>query len=146
MYIAAGVMAAGLIFMYLSKGDNHIANLICFGLSGFVMITGFIFVSALSGSIVRDFTPTDAAGKLQGVRMVFSVLIPMIVGPAIGNAVNKSMNIPLENAGADAMTTEYIPAPEIYLVASLVMLLAFALIPVLVKVRGSVTEKSEAKE
>lgn len=145
MYIAAGVMAAGLIFMYLSKGDNHIANLICFGLSGFVMITGFIFVSALSGSIVRDFTPVDAAGKLQGVRMVFSVLLPMLIGPAIGNAINRAMDIPLENPGADAMTTSYIPAPEIYLVAGLVVLLIFALLPLLQRVKARYDEKTEEK-
>jgi hypothetical protein len=47
--------------------------------------------------------------------MVFSVLIPMIVGPMIGNGINKSMNVPLPDAGADAMTTEYIPAPQIFL-------------------------------
>ena len=142
MYIAAGVMAAGLIFMYLAKGDNHTANLVFFGISGFVMITGYIFVSALSGSIVRDFTPVDAAGKLQGVRMVFAVLLPMLIGPAVGNAINRAMNIPLENPGADAMTTEFMPAPEIYLVAGLVVLLVIALVPLLQYVK----KNHEAKE
>lgn len=136
MYIAAAVMAVGLFAMYLSRGMGHIANLITFGVSGFVMITGYIFVSALAGSVVRDYTPTDAAGKLQGVRMVFSVLLPMLIGPGVGNAINRAMNIPLENAGADAMTTEFIPAPEIYLVASLVMLLVFALIPLLSRIKA----------
>ena len=84
------------------------------------MISGYIFVAALTGAIVRDNTPPESAGKLQGVRMVFSVLIPMIVGPMIGNAINKARNVPLENAGADAMTTEYIPAPEIFLAGALV--------------------------
>ena len=136
LYIATGVMAAGLFLMYISRTSVHILTLVLFGLSGFVMITGYIFVSALSGSVVRDYTPQNDAGKLQGVRMVFSVLLPMIFGPMIGNAINKSMNIPLLNAGADAMTTEYIPAPEIFLVGSLVTLLLFALIPLLVKMTG----------
>lgn len=115
LYLASGIMAFGLFAMYMARGMGHAANLIFFGISGFVMITGYIFVSALSGAIVRDNTPPESAGKLQGVRMVFSVLIPMIVGPMIGNGINKAMNVPLENAGADAMTTEYIPAPEIFL-------------------------------
>ena len=115
LYVAATVMALGLFCMYFANGMNHVANLLFFGISGFVMITGYIFVSALTGAIVRDNTPPESAGKLQGVRMVFSVLIPMIVGPMIGNGINKAMNVPLENAGADAMTTEYIPAPEIFL-------------------------------
>lgn len=120
LYVASVIMAVGLFAMYFAKGVNHVATLILFGLAGFVMITGYIFVSALTGAIVRDNTPPESAGKLQGVRMVFSVLIPMLVGPMIGNGINKAMNVPLENAGADAMTTEYIPAPEIFLAGAIV--------------------------
>ena len=133
MYIAAAVMALGLFGMYLAHGFGKLGDLITFGIAGFVMITGYIFLIALCGSVVRDFTPPRDAGKLQGVRMVFSVLIPMLAGPAIGNAINKAMNIPLTDPGADAMTTQYMPAPEIYLVAGLIMLLAFAVIPVLAR-------------
>ena len=119
LYIASSVMAVGLFAMYLAKGMGHTATLLLFGIAGFIMISGYIFVAALTGAIVRDNTPPESAGKLQGVRMVFSVLIPMIVGPMIGNAINKARNVPLENAGADAMTTEYIPAPEIFLAGAL---------------------------
>ena len=104
------------------------------------MITGYILVSALSGALIRDYTPEKDAGKMQGVRMIFSVLLPMIFGPMIGNAINKAANIPLLNAGADAMTTEYIPAPGIFLAGAIAAALAFAIIPVLVKLR----EKSAA--
>ena len=146
MYIAAGVMSLGLFAMYFARGFGKIGDLITFGLSGFLMISGFIFISALSGSLVRDYTPVNAAGKLQGVRMVFSVLIPMLVGPAVGNAINKAMNVPLENAGANAMTTEYIPAPEIYLVAGFVLLLAFGLIPLLDHTRSKSALSSSSAE
>ena len=133
MYIATGIFTVGLLAMYISKGMNHTATLITFGIAGFIMICGFIYISALSGAIVRDYTPANDAGKLQGVRMIFFVLIPMLLGPTIGNAINESANIPLTDAGADAMTTHFIPAPEIFLTASLVSLLIFALIPVLSK-------------
>ena len=83
---------------------------------------------------VRDLTPEGEVGKLQGVRMTFSVLIPMLIGPMIGNAINRAANIPLPDMGsADTMTTAFIPAPEIFLTAALVMLLSFAVIPFLVK-------------
>ncbi len=131
LYFAAGIMAVGLFGMYLSPSTNKIAALIVFGIFGFVMITGYIFISALTGSIVRDNTPEGAVGKLQGVRMVFSVLIPMLAGPAIGNTINKALGKRLENAGADAMTTEYIPAPEIFLTGAIITLLIFALLPLL---------------
>ena len=133
LYIATGVMAAGLLAMYLSRDMGKTADLILFGISGFVMISGYIFVCALVGSTLRDATPTDAVGKLQGVRMVFSVLIPMIIGPMIGNAINSARNIPIDSTSADAMTTAYMPAPEIFLAGSLITLLMLAVIPFLGK-------------
>lgn len=136
LYIAAGILSLGLLGMFIFSSGNKTALLITFGLSGFVMITGYILVSALCGSMVRDYTPEGAVGKLQGVRMVFSVLIPMVIGPMIGNAINKAKNIPLPDLGsADTMTTQYIPAPQIFLMASVISLLMIALIPVLRKVR-----------
>ena len=136
LYIAAGILSLGLLGMFIFNSGSKMTLLITFGLSGFVMITGYILVSALCGSMVRDYTPEGAVGKLQGVRMVFSVLIPMVVGPMIGNAINKAKNIPLPDLGsADTMTTQYIPAPQIFLMASVISLLMIALIPVLRKVR-----------
>ena len=141
LYVASAIMAVGLFAMYFAKGMSHVATLILFGIAGFIMITGFIFVSALTGAIMRDNTPPESAGKLQGVRMVFSVLIPMIVGPMIGNGINKAMNVPLENAGADAMTTEYIPAPEIFLAGALVSCLVILCVWLLTKVEKKKNER-----
>ena len=140
LYIASSVMAVGLFAMYFAKGMGHVANLILFGIAGFIMITGFIFVSALTGAIVRDNTPPESAGKLQGVRMVFSVLIPMLLGPMIGNAINKAKNVPLENAGADAMTTEYIPAPEIFLAGAIMSCLLIGFVWLLCKTENKKNE------
>ncbi len=135
LYFAAAVMSAGLFGMYFARGMAKVPLLIVFGFFGFVMITGYIFISALTGSLVRDNTPEGEVGKLQGVRMVFSVLIPMLVGPMIGNAINaaKAMPLPEGNPEADIMTTLYIPAPEIFLAAALVSLLMLAIIPLLIK-------------
>ena len=134
LYFAAAVMAAGLVGMYLSKTTSKTANLVLFGFFGFVMIVGYIFISALTGSIIRDNTPENSVGKLQGVRMFFSVLIPMIVGPLIGNAINKARNIPIaDQSSPDSMTTLFIPAPEIFIAAAGFLLIAFAVIPALTK-------------
>ncbi len=132
MYIAAAVFALGLLGMYISRFGGKGTVLITFGIFGFVMISGYIFISALCGSLIRDYTPKGEVGKLQGIRMCFSVLVPMIVGPMIGNAINKIRNIPLPDLGsADAMTTEYIPAPEIFLFAAICTLPLFILVKVL---------------
>ena len=144
LYIASGVFALGLLGMYaFSYLTGKAITLLFFGVAGFVMITGYILVSALCGALVRDHTPTADAGKLQGVRMIFSVLIPMLAGPAIGNAINKAAANPLpENAGADIMTTLYIPAPEIFLAGAIVAVLIFAVIPFLT---GAVKRNKEQK-
>ncbi len=143
LYLAAAILTVGLAGMYVSNFDSKTATLVTFGLFGFVMITGYILVSALSGAIVRDYTPENNAGKLQGVRMIFSVLIPMLLGPMIGNAINKAANIPLPDLGsADAMTTQYIPAPGIFLAGAIASALLFVLIPFLCKTM----QKEKAKK
>ena len=133
LHLAAGVLSAGLLGMYFSHFESKIATLIVFGVFGFVMIMGYILVSALCGALVRDYTPTQDVGKLQGVRMIFSVLIPMLLGPMIGNAINKAAALPLPDTGGvanpDLMTTAYIPAPEIFLAGAICAALMFALIP-----------------
>lgn len=134
LYVAVGLFALGLLGMYFSKNMDKILLFIFFFISAFLMISGNIFLSALCGASVRDLTPSESAGKLQGVRMIFSVLLPMLLGPMIGNAINKSANIPLPDmSSADVMTTAYIPAPEIFLVGAIVSLLIIALIPLLSK-------------
>ncbi len=133
MYIAAAIFAVGLIGMYASQFKSKAANLAVFGIFGFVMISGYIFISALCGSLIRDYTPKGEVGKLQGVRMCFSVLVPMIIGPMIGNTINRIKNIPLPDLNEDAITTQYIPAPEIFLFAAIFALPLFALVWVLKK-------------
>ena len=135
LYFAAGIFSVGLLVMYFaSMINNHLALLLIFGIGGFLMITGNIFLGALSGSMTRDHTPEGAVGKLQGVRMVASVFIPMLIGPAIGNAINAAAGNILENPGADAMTTSYIPAPEIFLAGAISALLILAVVPLLTRV------------
>ena len=137
LYFAAAILFVGLMVMYLAAMVKaKLALILLFGLGGFIMICGNIFSSSLNGSILRDHTPNGAAGKMQGVRMVASVLIPMLVGPAIGNAINRSRGILLDNPGADAMTTEYLPAPEIFLVGAIVSLLVLIVVPFIRKAEG----------
>lgn len=134
MYVAVVLFAVGLLGMYLSKNMDKTLLFILFFVSAFLMISGNIFLSALCGASVRDNTPSESAGKLQGVRMIFSVLLPMLFGPMIGNAINKTANIPLPDVNsADIMTTAYIPAPEIFLVGAIFSLVILAIIPLLRK-------------
>ena len=105
------------------KFDSHTANLICLGVFGLIMIIGYISLLSLFGALVRDYTSQENAGKLQGIRMIFYVLIPMFVGPAIGQALNESQGITYVDPDTGYLAN--VPAPEIFLVAGLVALLVF---------------------
>ena len=63
----------------------------------------------------------------------------MIVGPAIGNAINKTSGEAL--SGADAMISAYLPAAEIFLVGAIVALLALAVVPIIRKAQSSAADK-----
>ena len=148
LYVAAGVLSVGLLGMYaFSYLSGHALTLVLFGVAGFVMIAGYILVSALCGALVRDHTPEKDAGKLQGVRMIFSVLIPMLAGPAIGNAINKAAANPLpDTAGADVMTTQFIPAPEIFLAGAVCAALMLALIPLLTRMINKTKQRQNGMQ
>ena len=136
LYPAVTFYIIGLILVFFAD-----TNILYFIYAAVITIVGYGSLMIMLGAAVRDFTPEDKAGQLQGIRMIFAVLIPMLIGPLIGNAINKAANIPLPNLdSADVMTTSYIPAPEIFLVAAIVTCLIFALIPLLI----FVTNKAKA--
>lgn len=60
-----------------------------FGLAAIPLFGGYGLLGIMLNSTVRDYTPEDKTGLFQGIRMIFFVLIPMILGPAIGDFVCK---------------------------------------------------------
>ncbi|MBR4953226.1 MAG: MFS transporter, partial [Oscillospiraceae bacterium] len=84
VYPALAVMVVGLVWMFFVR--EFVVTII----SGCVMMSGFMLLTAVTGANIRDYTPTDKAGLFQGIRMIFSVLVPMVVGPFIGSAVIKN--------------------------------------------------------
>ena len=93
-----------------------------------VMLCGYLGTGAVLGAMIRERTPENKAGMFQGLRIVAQVLIPGVVGPAIGAAVLKNADTIVNTDG----TTSFIPNENIFLaafVAGVVMLLA--LLPLL---------------
>ncbi|MBQ7364975.1 MAG: MFS transporter, partial [Clostridia bacterium] len=78
-----------------------------------LMMCGFLSGSAVFGAKIRDLIPKGKAGMLQGVRIVFQVLIPGIIGPMIGAAVLQNAETVQNNDG----TTSFIPNANIFLAA-----------------------------
>ncbi len=115
---AAAVMFVGLLGMYFARGPVFVI------IAGCVMMSGYMLVTAALSGKVRDLTPPDKAGHFQGIRMLFAVLLPMIIGPAIGAAVIKGSDSTYIELGI----VKSVPTPTIFLASAIVLLLV--LIPV----------------
>ena len=78
-----------------------------------VMMCGYLGTGAVLGAMVRDYTPENKAGMFQGLRIVAQVLIPGVIGPAIGAAVLKNAQTIVNSDG----TTSFVPNRNIFLAA-----------------------------
>lgn len=115
---AAAVMLAGLVAMFFVR--SAIAVII----AGSVMMSGYMLVTACLSATVRDYTPVDKVGHFQGIRMIFAVMLPMVIGPYIGAAVIKNSN----GTYLDLGVVKNVPTPSIFLAAAVVLL--FIIIPI----------------
>ena len=95
-------------------------------IASLLMMCGYLGTGAVLGAMVRDRTPEGKAGMFQGQRIINQVLIPGIIGPAIGAAVLKNAETILNDDG----TTSFIPNKNIFLAAFIAGLTVwFVLIP-----------------
>ncbi|WP_051191771.1 MFS transporter [Microbacterium luticocti] len=116
---AVAIMVVGLVGMFFVRGMGEV---IVFGT---VMMGGFMLsVAALSAS-VRDVTPVDRVGMVQGLRMIAMVLVPMVAGPFIG----ASVIVGADETYTDLGVVKQVPTPWIFLAAAVVAVLV--VIPVL---------------
>lgn len=89
---------------------------------GILTVGGYMMVTACLNGVVRDYTPKDRSGHFQGVRMIFNVLIPMVVGPYIGAAVISGNQKQYEELGQ----VKQVPTPAIFLASAVVILILLA--------------------
>ena len=87
-------------------------------IASLLMMCGFLGTGAMLGAKVRTHTPENKSGMFQGLRIVAQVLIPGIIGPAIGAKVLANADTILNDDG----TTSFIPNANIFLVALIVLL------------------------
>jgi MFS family permease len=74
----------------------------------------------VAGAWLMDLYPEQQRGQFQGVRMIFMVLLPMVIGPAIGSFLIRSYGIPTVLNGEAG----FIPTPVIYYMAAAINLVA----------------------
>lgn len=81
------------------------------------MMSGYLSGMAVFGTKLRNETPEHMAGRFQGLRIIAQVLIPGIVGPAIGAWVLRDAPQVLNSDG----TYSFLPSADIFLAALIVV-------------------------
>ena len=116
-YPALFIELLGLLGMFFARSMLSVI------FAGLIMIAGFMLLAACINGLIKDELPEGMAGRFQGVRMIFAVMLPMIIGPFIGSAVIS--NSPAQYV--DLGVSKRVPTPPIFLAAA--VLLLFTLIP-----------------
>ena len=119
---AFALYCIGLIVVYFSRSFTSL--LILFP----VVLIGNVLIAIILQSSIRKYTPEENTGLFQGIRMIAQVLLPMGIGPFIGNMVIKSSNETFINEFNEIVA---VPVPLIFLVGGLFSLLT--LVPLLYK-------------
>ena len=101
------LLMAGFAGLYLFK------NVALVFIGSLLMMSGYLSGMAVFGALIRDNTPENKVGMFQGLRICFQVLIPGIIGPAIGAAVLKNADQILNGDG----TYSFVPNENIFLAA-----------------------------
>lgn len=115
-----GLLALGYVGLYFFRSTAPVF------VSSLVMMCGFLGTGAMLGAQIRAHTPEKKAGMFQGLRIVGQVLIPGVIGPAIGAAILSNADTIVNTDG----TTSFIPNENIFLGALVALVVTFAaLIP-----------------
>lgn len=138
----------GLFILYpIKSGDvspDSIFNLrIWLGI--FVVGVGYVGILQTTKVWAKQLYPRDSKGQFEGIWILFFVLIPMIGGSLIGQAVVKTSGETFINEVSGQ--TEYIPNGNIFIVGAGVILLT--LIPLIMTIRHHkkrVAQQSEAEK
>lgn len=100
-----------------------------------LMLSGFLSGMAVFGAKIRNETPEAMAGRFQGLRIIAQVLIPGVVGPAIGAWVLRDAETIVNSDG----TESFLPSNAIFIAA----LIAAAVLAVGLIIAKAVSKKHE---
>ena len=94
-----------------------------------IMMCGYLGTGAMLGAKVRTHTPENRSGMFQGLRIFSQVLIPGVIGPAIGAAILKNADTIVNSDG----TTSFVPNENIFLGAFIAIVFAWLVMMPLLK-------------
>ena len=118
------MLMAGYVMLYFCRGTALVF------IGSLIMMCGYLGTGAMLGAKVRTHTPQGRSGMFQGLRIFAQVLIPGVIGPAIGAAILKNADTIVNSDG----TTSFVPDQNIFLGALIAIVFAwFVMIPLLKK-------------
>ncbi|MCL1799905.1 MAG: MFS transporter, partial [Promicromonosporaceae bacterium] len=132
-FIFNGIFALGLALMYV---NGHFADtagtgsLIFLMAAGTLMIGGNMSLMMAFAATIRNYTPPAKRGLYNGIRLVFQVGVPMIIGPFIGARI--IVDSPATYVD-DFGVLQSVPNPNIFIGALVVALLLFIPMGILAK-------------
>ncbi len=113
-----GLLMAGFVILYFFRSTAPVF------IGTLIMLCGYLSGMAVFGAMLRDRTPEKKAGMFQGQRIIGQVLIPGVIGPAIGAAVLKNADKIVNDDG----TESFIPNQNIFLAALVAAICIFAVL------------------
>ncbi|MBQ9746852.1 MAG: MFS transporter [Clostridia bacterium] len=131
VFPALALLMLGYVLLYFFRGTALVF------IGSLLMMCGYLAGAAVFGAVIRDNTPENRAGMFQGLRIVGQVLIPGIIGPAIGAQILANA----ETIVGDDGTVSFVPDENIFLAA----LAVAAVLCVLLLVLSRAMEKKEVK-
>ncbi len=133
---ALGLFALFMFGLFLKEYKT--LTLILTLIGGTIMMGSYLVALVPLNALARDLLPKGRAGSYSGVRMVFFVLLPMIIGPFIGSTIIKNgTNHYIDEFGEIL----YVPTPYIFLAAALISLLT--IIPMVMIIRTNLAKYRE---
>lgn len=104
-----GMLMAGYTVLFFGRATVPVF------IGSLLMMSGYLTGMAVFGAKIRDHIPEKKAGQFQGIRIIGQVLIPGMIGPAIGAWVLRDAEMVLNNDG----TYSFLPNENIFLAAFL---------------------------
>ena len=98
-------LAVGYVILFIFKPKLPVF------IGSLLMMCGYLSGMAVFGAKIRDLTPEDKAGRLQGIRIFSQVLLPGIIGPFIGKSILANAEKIVNNDG----TESFVPNENIFL-------------------------------
>lgn len=110
------VVIAATIVIYLMKFMPQNVYVYVLVVAGTFMLGALLAGGGALMSTFQDYIPKGGEGRFQGVRMCFTVLLPMLIGPLITMIINLMK--------MDDQSVDYMPPFEIFLAAAIIAVLA----------------------